>query len=219
MIYLSRTKLEQFMRKPRGLRLKEAVGELKIPPFSGKIAVEGGGDVANQSAYNRLQEVRKYVINYGDLSEWSGNPDLRPGHWMQFDVDLLFGVVSAADARLLCFASTQPEGNRELFMYGSPGNVLTGASPKQDNAQDLTSSVDSLRNFLQLLGTDTREDITGDRKDTQAAVNTISTHLRSGLYAMARAEGWAEIVTVISATSGSSEIVVATPLYVRHAPR
>ncbi|MFM9371195.1 SAVMC3_10250 family protein [Streptomyces sp. Da 82-17] len=130
-VYLSEGKLSQFV--PERRRLLPRTGTLRVTTPVGGFDVDAPATEGEQSLARHLRQVDKHMEL---VSRWYGEPDLRPGQWVQFEVPLRSVTPGGVYQGLVLFVdqprSADPAGEEgadcRLLMHGSARH-LRGVSP------------------------------------------------------------------------------------------
>jgi hypothetical protein len=131
LIYLSDSKLEQFLPELRSLWPRPKLS-LKTP-FAG-VEVDPTPDARK----SRLQHLAKVTAQIKRSAEWFAAPDLGPGQWVAFQAPLNYVILPEALGRMLVFidpgraVSGYPGGESvRLLLHGSSRHLIGGPPPRQ----------------------------------------------------------------------------------------
>jgi hypothetical protein len=146
-VYLSDAKLSQFLSDRRALPQWSKVS-VKLPA--------GGFDV-DRAQDDRAEKVRRLDAVVRDIASsaaWFTEPDVRPGHWVQFEAPLNYLTLNGGDLDgMLLFVDLAEEseeyptgGSVRLLLHGSARHLM-GGSPLS-----IAASVDGQATRLVLSG-------------------------------------------------------------------
>jgi hypothetical protein len=237
LIYLSQSKLRQFMKTPGPLVVKQAIGEFRAPFVSGQISIEGY-DEKWTAAYRRLSQVKKSMETSDRAPRWYEDDQVEPGEWVEFESSMVYAVIQNQGQSLLFFTQAIC-ANRDtgLLLYGSPNNLLSNEPTTPASMDVLDSTVDSLARFIRGLIRTQESDLIGASGEwLHNGAIAILDQMRGPLIASAYVEGWARVITMSDSPGERIEdtehrldgqysqnlperILIASPLYVQYSTR
>lgn len=236
LVYLSESKLTQFLSAPRGgWRVKGSVttpvGSLDVDPV-------------REPDTERARRLERVIEHVARSARWFAEDGLRPGQWVQFDAPLNYSVLDERYFhRMLVFLdSGRPApgyptgGSVRLLLHGSarhlagtPSSVQVAGSVEDttgDGGQSSGGYVHLARNVELLIGAMTSAETTtdglGGLEDTpfgptlQAATRRLVGALETRMYPETAAwmTGYARVTVALQ--DGETRYVVASPLNVEH---
>ncbi|MET9013975.1 SAVMC3_10250 family protein [Streptomyces olivaceoviridis] len=235
-VYLSESKLRQFMPEPR--RAPRA-GALRVTtPFGG---IDMDAPTTDEEQSRHLRQVYRHVELVAD---WYAKPGLRPGQWVQYEVPLRCVTLSGAHEDLVLFVDPAPgrdsdlasEQGCRLLMHGSVRH-LRGWNPMSIDGPvlEVANSASSLGHaFVTRAGqvvealTRHRDPMAADRTASRTAPDLHGRGVQELLHALddddlsldtsALMTGYARVTGVLSGSSANRPCVVASPLIVEYAP-
>ncbi|GAA3096383.1 hypothetical protein ADK41_03085 [Streptomyces caelestis] len=235
-VYLSESKLRQFVPEPRRV---PRTGALRVTTPLGGIDMDAPVADGEQGQLRHLREVHKHLELVAD---WYTEPDLRPGQWMQFEVSLRCVTLSGAHQDLVLFVdSVRGEGTGDterscrLLMHGSVRH-LRGWTPVSVDGPvlEVVNSGSSLgSSFVTRAGQVVealarhRDPLPVDQTPTRTAVDLHGRGVQELLRALdgedvsidtsALMTGYARVTGLLPSTGTDSRCVVASPLFVEYA--
>ncbi|MFJ6792732.1 SAVMC3_10250 family protein [Streptomyces sp. NPDC091268] len=236
-VYLSESKLRQFVPEPR--RVPRA-GALRVTSPFGGIDMDAPAPDSEQGQLRHLRDVYKHV---GLVADWYEAPDLRPGQWVQFEAPIRCVTLSGAHQDLVLFVDSgsgtgtepAPDERSRLIMHGSVRH-LRGWTPMPVDgpALEVENSASSLGTaFVTRAGqvvealTRLRDPLSAEQSPPRSAVRLHGRGVQELLNALddedggidmsAMMTGYARITGVLPSTPAAPRCVVASPLVVEYA--
>lgn len=235
-VYLSESKLRQFVPEPRRILRTRA---LRVTTPLGGIDVDPPAPDVEQAQLRHLRDVCREI----DLvAGWYASPDLRPGQWVRFEAPLRCVTLSGAHHDLVLFvdpaegrgSGPATHGGSRLLMHGSARHLRGwSAVPMDGPALEVENSASSLGTAFvtragQVVETLTRHrDTLQAEETTRTAVGLHGRGVRELLNALddeddsidvsAVMSGYARITGILPGTGVNSPCVVASPLLVEYA--
>ncbi|OIK01581.1 SAVMC3_10250 family protein [Streptomyces colonosanans] len=236
-VYLSESKLRQFVPEPR--RVPRA-GALRLTSPFGGIDVDAPAADTEQGQLRHLREVCKHVELVAD---WYAVSDLRPGQWVLFEAPLRCVTLSGAHQDLALFVDpaggtgTGPvaDGGCRLLMHGSvrhlrgwsPMSVDGPALEMEDSASSLgTAFVTRAGQVVEALARH-RDPLPVEQAPSRTAVRLHGRGVQELLNALddeddsidtaAMMTGYARVTGLLPSTPATPRCVVASPLVVEYA--
>ncbi|GAA3135407.1 SAVMC3_10250 family protein [Streptomyces echinatus] len=233
-VYLSESKLRQFMPEPR--RAPRA-GTLRVTtPFGG---IDMDAPTTDEEQSRHLRQVYRHVERVAD---WYEKPGLRPGQWVQYEVPLRCVTLSGAHEDLVLFVDRPgrdmhlaSDQSCRLLMHGSVRH-LRGWNPMSVDGPvlEVGNSASSLGHaFVTRAGqvvealTRHRDPMAADQTASRTAPALHGRGVRELLHALddedlsldtsALMTGYARVTGVLSTSSSNGPCVVASPLIVEYA--
>lgn len=234
-VYLSESKLRQFLPEPR--RAPRA-GALRVTTPFGGIDVDAPTTDEQQSRH--LRKVYRHVQLVAD---WYARPGLRPGQWVHYEAPLRCVTLSGAHEDLVLFVDPAPRRDSNptsdhscrLLMHGSVRH-LRGWSPTSVDGPvlEVGNSASSLGHAFVTRAGQVVEALTGHRdpvaSDRTASRTAPELHRRGvqellhaldnedlGLDTSAVMTGYARVTGVLPSSGSDGSCVVASPLIVEYA--
>ncbi|MER5973585.1 SAVMC3_10250 family protein [Streptomyces sp. NPDC002055] len=235
-VYLSESKLRQFVPEPR--RVPRA-GALRVTTPLGGIDMDAPTANAEQGQLRHLRDVSKHVEL---IADWYAKPDLRPGQWVQFEAPLRCVTLGGAHQDLVLFvdpagrgrADSMPDDGCRLLMHGSvrhlrgwaPMAVDGPALEMEDSAFSLGTAfvtrvgqvVEALtkhRDPLQPEQTPSREAVRLHGQGVQELLDVLDDEDDS-INMSAMMTGYARVTGLLPGARAASRCVVASPLVVEY---
>lgn len=235
-VYLSESKLRQFVPEPR--RVPRA-GALRVTSPFGGIDMDAPAPDSEQGQLRHLRDVCKYV---GLVADWYAVPDLRPGQWVQFEAPLRCVTLSGAHRDLVLFVDsasgrgTEPAADEKirLIMHGSARHLrgwtpmsVDGPALEVNSASSLgTAFVTRAGQVVEAL-TRLRDPLTAEQTQSRTVVRLHDRGVQELLNALdnedgsidmsAMMTGYARITGLLPSTPATPRCVVASPLVVEYA--
>ncbi|WP_225813636.1 SAVMC3_10250 family protein [Streptomyces spinosus] len=234
-VYLSESKLRQFMPEPR--RAPRTAALRVTTPF-------GGIDMDAPTTDEEQSRHRRQVYRHVELvADWYERPGLRPGQWVQYEVPLRCVTLSGAHEDLVLFVDPAPGGDLNpasgqscrLLMHGSVRH-LRGWNPMSVDGPvlEVANSASSLGHAFVTRAGQVVEALTRHRDPMaadQAASRTAPDLHRRGVQELLHAldnedlsldtsalmTGYARVTGVLPGSSANRPCVVASPLIVEYA--
>ncbi|GFH33928.1 hypothetical protein SCWH03_01290 [Streptomyces pacificus] len=235
-VYLSESKLRQFVPEPR--RVPRA-GALRVTTPLGGIDMDAPAVNAEQGQLRHLRQVSRHIEL---MADWYAQPDLRPGQWVQFEAPLRCVTLGGAHQDLVLFvdragsgADSAAYGDCRLLMHGSVRH-LRGSAPKvvDGPALEAESSDSSLgtafvtrvghvveeltrhRDPLPLEPAPSREVVRLHRGGVKELIDALDDEDDS-INVSAMMTGYARVTGLLRGDGTTSRCVVASPLVVEYA--
>ncbi|MGW0837918.1 SAVMC3_10250 family protein [Streptomyces prunicolor] len=236
-VYLSESKLRQFMPEPRRV---PRTGALRVTTPFGGVDMDAPATDGEQGHLRHLREVYKHLEL---VAEWYTEAELRPGRWVQFEASLRCVTLSGANQDLVLFVDSVPEsdaghvagGGCRLLMHGSARH-LRGWTPTAVDGPVLevvnsgsslgTSFVTRAGQVVEALARH-RDPLPEDQTSPRTAVNLHGRGLQELLRALdegdvsidtsAMMTGYARVTGLLPGTGTTSRCMVASPLVVEYA--
>ncbi|WP_374224208.1 SAVMC3_10250 family protein [Streptomyces sp. ISL-66] len=236
-VYLSESKLRQFVPEPRRV---PRTGALRVTSPFGGIDMDAPAPDSEQGQLRHLRDVYKHV---GLVADWYAAPGLSPGQWVQFEAPLRCVTLSGAHRDLVLFvdsasgrgAGREDDGGSRLIMHGSvrhlrgwtPMSVDGPALEAENSASSLGTAfvtragqvVDTLSRLRDPLATEATPPRTAVRlhgRGVQELLEALDDE-DGGIDMSAMMTGYARITGVLPSTPVSPRCVVASPLVVEYA--
>ncbi|MFC5957749.1 SAVMC3_10250 family protein [Streptomyces pratens] len=236
-VYLSESKLRQFVPEPRRVPRTSA---LRVTTPFGGIDMDAPVTDGEQSQLRHLREVHKHLELVAD---WYTEPELRPGQWVQFEVSLRCVTLSGAHQDLVLFVDSArgrgtdrvAAGSCRLLMHGSARH-LRGWTPMpvEGPVLEVVNSGSSLgTSFVTRAGqvvealTRHRDPLPADQTPPRAAADLHGRGVQELLCALddedvsidtsAFMTGYARVTGLLPSIGTGSRCVVASPLVVEYA--
>lgn len=236
-VYLSESKLRQFVPEPRRL---PRTGALRVTTPLGGIDMDAPAADLERGQLRHLHDVCKHVALVAD---WYAEPDLRPGQWVQFEAPLRCVTLSGAHQDLVLFVDSAgrrgtdsvADGGCRLLMHGSTRH-LRGWNPMQVDGPvlEVDNSASSLGTAFVTRAGQVVEALTRHRDplpvEQTPSRTTVPLHARGvqelldaldeedhSIDMSAKMTGYARVTGLLSSTRADSRCVVASPLVVEYA--
>ncbi|WP_370415358.1 SAVMC3_10250 family protein [Streptomyces fradiae] len=236
-VYLSESKLRQFVPEPRRV---PRTGALRVTTPLGGFDMDAPATDLEQGQLRHLRDVSRHVELHAG---WYAEPGVRPGQWVQFEAPLRCVTLGAAHKDLVLFvdAAGQGETDREagedcrLLMHGSvrhlrgwtPMSVNGPALEVEDSASSLgTAFVTRAGHVVEAL-TRHRDPLSVEQDPSPAGVRLHGRGVQELLDALdddgdgidmsAMMTGYARVTGLLPGTRAGSRCVVASPLLVEYA--
>lgn len=232
LVYLSESKLAQFLPGPRGgWRVR---GSVTTPVGSVDV------DPVREPETERARRLERVIAQVARDARWYTEDGLRPGQWIQFEAPLNYNVLDQRYFRRMLVFLEPPGGSVRLLMHGSARHLAGTPSPVRvaGSVEDMSGGggggesggggqssggyVHLARNVELLIGTMTSAD--ADPSVTPPvpppSLGTATSRLVRALDARMYPEiaawmtGYARVT--VSLRDGDDRYVVASPLNVEH---
>ncbi|MFJ8138726.1 SAVMC3_10250 family protein [Streptomyces sp. NPDC096013] len=236
-VYLSESKLRQFVPEPRRV---PRTGALRLTTPLGGIDMDAPTADGEQGQLRHLRDVSKHVELVAD---WYAVPNLRPGQWVQFEAPLRCVTLSGAHQDLVLFVDppggrgTAPaaDGGCRLLMHGSARHLRSWIPISVDGpALEVENSVSSLGTaFVTRVGqvvqalTSHRDPSSEEHTSSLTEVRLHGRGVQELLEALddedndidmsAMMTGYARVTGLLPRTGATPRCVVASPLVVEYA--
>jgi hypothetical protein len=234
-VYMSDDKVREFI--PRDLRWWS---RLRAKKLTGRAGVAGVGatlelepaDLARSA--KQLEKIEEYISEH---APWYTVPDLKPGDWVLFEARIGYQVTDrdpAGGAVLFCQAGRRDDPARRIFLHGSASNLVgqPAATASGESGGYGYSSPGGFSLALEAFTGPQPERSFWQRFTTSATTpvrfdqGSLPHHLQSYFENVACTDwfwdqapnlgGWARITTIIDLPTLPFDVVVASPLFVRH---
>lgn len=236
-VYLSESKLRQFVPEPRRV---PRTGALRVTTPLGGIDMDAPAADVERGQLRHLRDVCRHVELVAD---WYAEPDLRPGQWVQFEAPLRCVTLSGAHQDLVLFVDSAgrrgtdavADGGCRLLMHGSARH-LRGWNPMSVDgpALEVENSASSLGTaFVTRAGkvvgalTRHRDPLSVEQTPARTAESLHARGVQDLLDALddednsidmsAEMTGYARVTGLLPSTRAGSRCVVASPLVVEYA--
>ncbi|MFH8363310.1 SAVMC3_10250 family protein [Streptomyces anulatus] len=237
-VYLSESKLRQFLPEPRRA---PRTGALRLTTPLGGIDMDAPAVDGEQAQLRHLREVYKHVEL---VAGWYEAPNVLAGQWVQFEAPLRCVTLSGAHQDLVLFvdpagergADPVAEGGCRLLMHGSVRHLKSWTPLSVDGPalEAGSSSVSSLGTAFVTRAGQVVEVLTSHRDPLPAEQTSSRTEMRlhgRGVQELldalddeddiidvsAMMTGYARVTGILPSTSATPRCVVASPLVVEYA--
>ncbi|MEU4885530.1 SAVMC3_10250 family protein [Streptomyces xinghaiensis] len=236
-VYLSESKLRQFVPEPRRM---PRMGALRLTTPLGGIDMDAPAADVERRQLRHLRDVHKHVELVAD---WYEAPDLRPGQWVWFEAPLRCITLSGAHQDLVLFVDTPgggetapgSDGGCRLLMHGSVRHLRSQIPTLVDGpALEAESSVSSLGTaFVTRVGqvvqalTSHRDPLPAEDARSRTEVRLHGQGVKELLDALdneddgidmsAMMTGYARVTGLLRSAHATPRCVVASPLVVEYA--
>lgn len=232
LVYLSESKLAQFLPGPRGgWRVR---GSVSTPVGSVDV------DPVRSADAERARRLERVIDQVARDARWYAEDDLRPGQWIQFEAPLNYNVLDQRYFRRMLVFLEPAGGSVRLLLHGSARHLAGTPSPVRvaDSVEDESGYggggesggggqssggyVHLARNVELLIGTMTSADSSPEAAASvpPPSLAAATTRLVAALDAQTYPEtaawmtGYARVTVALR--DGGTRYVVASPLNVEH---